>query len=86
VLTTPYLLVDFVDALADHVLDRYQHAMRYFGLLAPSAKRAAVIFALLEQIRRPHLQRLGWANSLRKYFRVDPLVDSHGNPCAGSVG
>jgi hypothetical protein len=80
VMTTHYLIEKFVDALAAHVPDRYRHAMRYFGLLAPRTKHltSAALFALLGQIRRPRPQRLGWANSLRKYFRVDPLVDSHG--------
>ena len=71
-LTTHYLWVDFVDALADHVLDRYQHAMRYFGLLAPSAKRAAVIFALLEQIRRPSSATAGMGKFIAQIFPSRP--------------
>jgi len=34
--TTHYLIEEFVDALAAHVPDRYRHAMRRFGLLAPA--------------------------------------------------
>jgi len=30
---------EFVDTLKDHVPDRFRHAMRYFGLLSPRAKR-----------------------------------------------
>jgi hypothetical protein len=80
VVTTHYLIEEFVDALAAHVPDRYRHAMRYFGLLAPGTKRMtlAALFALLGQNKRPRPQRLGWANSLRKYFGIDPLVDSCG--------
>ena len=29
---------DFVATLAEHVPDRYRHAIRYFGLLAPVQK------------------------------------------------
>ena len=78
--TTRYQIEEFVDALAAHVPDRYRHAMRYFGLLAPGTKRmtSAALFALLGQNKRPRPQRLSWRNSLRKYFGVDPLVDSCG--------
>jgi len=78
--TTHYLLEEFVDALAAQVPDRYRHAMRYFGLLAPGTKHmtSAALFALLGQNKRPRPQRLSWRNSLRKYFGVDPLVDSCG--------
>ena len=40
--------------LSQHVLDRYQHSMRYFGLLAPRAKRttSAAVFLLLGQKQR----------------------------------
>ena len=79
-MTTHYLIEEFVDALATHVPDRYRHAMRRFGLLAPRAQCAtsAALFALLGQKERPRPQRLNWRNSLRKYFGVDPLVDSRG--------
>jgi hypothetical protein len=82
VVTTRYSIMEFIDALAAHVQDRYRHAMRYFGLLAPRTKHttSSAVFALLGQTRRPRPQRLDWANSLRKYFQVDPLVDSHGQP------
>ena len=73
-------LEEFVDALAAQVPERYRHAMRYFGLLAPGTKHmtSTALFALLRQNKRPRPQRLSWRNSLRKYFGVDPLVDSCG--------
>jgi Putative transposase len=77
VVTTRYLIEDFVDALAAHVPDRYRHAMRRFGLLAPRTTSAA-LFLLLGQKQRPRPERMSWRNSLRKYFRIDPLVDSRG--------
>ena len=80
VVTTHYLIEEFVDALAAHVPDRYRHAMRRFGLLAPRAQcvTSAALFALLGQKKRPRPQRLNWRNSMHKYFGVDPLVDSRG--------
>jgi hypothetical protein len=80
VMTTRYLIEEFVDALAAHVPDRYRHAMRRFGLLAPHAQSvtSAALFALLGQKKRPRPKRLNWRNSLHEYFGVDPLVDSRG--------
>ena len=77
---TQYTTAGFVATLADHVPDRYRHAIRYFGLLAPRTKARThdIVFALLGQKRRGKPWRLSWAASLRKYFRVDPLVDRKG--------
>jgi hypothetical protein len=82
VVTTRYPKEKFVDALADHVPDHYQHAIRYFGLLAPRSKGStfAAVFALLGEKRRPRPPRLKWADSLRKHFGINPLVDSAGRP------
>jgi hypothetical protein len=73
-------LQDFVAALAEHIPDRYRHAIRYFGLLAPRARNrtSAAVFALVGQDKRPRPKRLSWQDSLRKYFGVDPLIDSRG--------
>jgi hypothetical protein len=72
----------FVAALGEHVSDHYRHAMHYFGLLAPRSKRItqAALFALLKQLKRPRPARLGWADSLRRDFGINPLIDSHGQP------
>jgi hypothetical protein len=77
-----YTPEEFVATLAEHVPDRYQHAIRYFGLLAPRAKArtSGAVFALLGQQRRPRPRRLGWAFSLRRDFGVDPLIDRRGKP------
>jgi Putative transposase len=73
---------DFVALLAEHIPDRYRHAVRYFGLLAPRSKgrTANAIFLLLGQQRRPRPRRLGWAYSIWRDFSHDPLIDSHGRP------
>jgi Putative transposase/Transposase zinc-binding domain len=72
---------EFVALLSQHVLDRYQHSMRYFGLLAPRTKRltSATVFALLGQHPNPKSPRQRWATSLKKHFGVDPLIDEFGN-------
>jgi hypothetical protein len=71
---------EFVAVLADHVPNRYQHAIRYYGLLAPGSKpkTSAAIFLLLRQQKRSRPRRPSWRHSLRTYFRRDPLIDSHG--------
>ena len=71
----------FVAMLSQHVLDRYQHSMRYFGLLAPRTRSqtSAAVFASLGQLRRPKLHRQRWADSVKRHFGVDPLVDTFGN-------
>lgn len=72
---------EFVDMLSQHILDRYQHSMRYFGFLAPRTKRqtSAALFALLGQPARPRPPRQAWADSLKKHFGVDPLIDEFGH-------
>ena len=79
-LPTRCQLSDFVRLLAPHVPDPYRHSVRYFGLLSPRARgrMQAALFALLGQCIRPRPQRLSWRDSLRKYFGVDPLLDSCG--------
>jgi hypothetical protein len=73
---------EFVALLSPHVLDRYEHSMRYFGLLAPREKRltSAAVFVLLGQHPRPKPPRQRWADSLKRHFGVDPLIDEFGNP------
>jgi Putative transposase/Transposase zinc-binding domain len=73
---------EFVAMLSPHVLDRYQHSMRYYGLLAPRTKTltSAAVFALLGLHQRPKPPRQGWADSLKQHFGVDPLIDEFGNP------
>jgi hypothetical protein len=77
---TRYTIEDFVLALADHVPDRYRHAIRYFGLLAPGAKgrTGPGLFAVLRQPKRRRPLRLSWAESLKREFKRDPLLDSSG--------
>jgi hypothetical protein len=75
-----YSLKDFVDHWAQHIPERYQHAIRSFGLFAPRAlaQTNGAIFALLQQRRRPRPKRRRWADSLRRDFGRDPLLDPKG--------
>jgi hypothetical protein len=77
---TRYSLQGFIATLTHHVPDRYRHAMRYFGLLAPRSKgrTSAAMFVLLGQRKPPRPRRLGWVSLLRKHFGVDPLIDGAG--------
>ena len=72
---------EFIALLSPHVLDRYRHSMRYFGLLAPRTKRqiSGAVFALLSQHQRSKPPRQRWADALKKHFGVDPLTDRFGN-------
>jgi hypothetical protein len=78
---------EFVATLAEHVPDRYRHAIHYFGLLAPRAKVRlwTAVFALLGQQKRSSPRRLSWALSRRSDFGVDPLIDRRGQ-AMGWVG
>jgi hypothetical protein len=73
-------LVEFVAMLAAHILDRYRHGIRHFGLLAPRsiAHTSTSLFLILGQNRRPRPKRLSWSFSLRRDFGIDPLKDSKG--------
>jgi Putative transposase len=74
-------LTEFVGMLSEHVQDRYQHSMRYYGLLAPRTKKltSAALFALLGQNQLPKPPRERWAASLKKHFGIDPLLDEFGD-------
>ena len=76
-----YTLNEFIERLSHHVPERYVNNVRYFGLLAPRTKGRLYdfIFCLLGQHRRSKPKRLPWAKALKKYFGVDPLIDSEGN-------
>jgi hypothetical protein len=78
--TTVYPAREFIARLADQVLDRYRHGIRYFGLLAPQSigKSYEVFLALLGQRRPPRPKRIRWAESIRWTFQRDPLLDSDG--------
>ena len=71
---------EFADRWAQHIPDRYQHAVRSFGLFASRTLRhtSIAVFALLGQVRRPRPKPLPWAYSIRRDFGWDPLLDQRG--------
>jgi hypothetical protein len=73
-------LEEFIDRWAQHIPGRYQHAVRSFGLFAPRALRqtSAAIFAILGQERRPRPKSRPWADSIKRDFGRDPLLDQTG--------
>jgi hypothetical protein len=73
-------LEEFIDRWAQHIPERYQHAVRSFGLFAPRALRqtSAAIFAILGQQRRRRPKPRLWADSLKRDFGQDPLLDETG--------
>jgi Putative transposase/Transposase zinc-binding domain len=73
-------LEEFIDRWAQHIPERYQHAIRNFGLFAPRAlsETSAAIFAILGQERRPRPKPRTWAYSLKRDFGHDPLLDEAG--------
>jgi hypothetical protein len=73
-------LEEFIDRWAQHILKRYQHAVRYFGLFAPRAVRQMfdVIFTAIGHKRRPRPTPPRWADSRKQLSGRDPLLDSTG--------
>jgi periplasmic protein CpxP/Spy len=75
-----YPLEEFIDRWAQHIPERYQHAVRTFGLFAPRAlgQTSAAIFAILGQERKPRPKPRRWADSVKRDFGRDPLLDHTG--------
>ena len=71
---------EFISRLSSQVPDRYRHAVRHFGLLAPRARCGLyqAFFNLLGQVRRPRPRRLSWAERIWMTFGHNPLLDSQG--------
>jgi hypothetical protein len=80
-ITVECSLEEFVDRWAQHIPERYRHTMRHFGLFGPRAisQTSTAILSMLGQEQRPRPKRIRWADSLRRDFGVNPLVDSNGN-------
>lgn len=70
-------LGEFIDRWAQHILKRYQHGVRYFGLFAPRAVTRTIdaIFAATGYKRSPRPKPLRWAESLKQMSGRDPLLD-----------
>lgn len=71
---------EFVDRWAQHIPERYKHAVQYFGLFAPRAvgRTSAAVYAATGQKPRPRPRPLRWAVALKQIFGKDPLLDEKG--------
>jgi hypothetical protein len=71
---------EFIDRWSQHIPDRYQHSVRYFGLFAPRSLRqtSAVVFALIGQKQSPRPKARPWADSIERDFGTNPLLDRMG--------
>jgi Putative transposase len=72
---------EFVERWAQHIPERYTHAVRSFGLFAPREQHLTThaIFAMFGQNRRPRPKPLSWAWLIKHTFGRDPLQDRVGN-------
>ena len=73
-------LEKFIDRWSQHIPAHYQHAVRSFGLFAPRAlgQTSAAIFVILRQERKPRPKPRRWAESIKRDFKHDPLLDHMG--------
>jgi hypothetical protein len=73
-------LGEFLDRWAQHIRERYQHAVRNFRLFSPRALKqtSAAICAILGQIPKPRPKPIPWAVSLKHDFGRDPLLLPNG--------
>jgi hypothetical protein len=73
-------LEEFIDRWTQHIPERYRHAVRSFGLFAPRAlgQTSAAVFAILGQERKPWPKPRRWADSIKRDFGRDPLLDHTG--------
>jgi hypothetical protein len=71
---------EFIDRWIQHLLKRYQHAVRYFGLFAPRVVRQMfdLVFAAIGQNRQPRQTPPRWADSRKQMSGQDPLLDPTG--------
>jgi Putative transposase/Transposase zinc-binding domain len=73
-------LQQFVKRWEQHVPERYQHAVRSFGLFGPRAvgEISAAVMAILKQEPRPRPKPRRWAESIKRDYGRDPLLDDTG--------
>ena len=71
----------FLAAWTQHITERYEHAVRSFGLFAPRAigNSSAAVFAILGQSPRRRPRPASWNLSIKRDFGWDPLIDRQGN-------
>ena len=78
-------LEKLIDLWAQHILKRYKHAVRYFGLFAPRAVNQMFdrIFSAIGCKRQQHPDPPRWANSLKE---ITGRIRSSIQPVSGCIG
>jgi hypothetical protein len=73
-------LENLIDLWAQHILKRYKHAVRYFGLFAPRSVNQMfdLIFTTIGYNRQGRPTPPRWAESLKRMTGRDPLLDLTG--------
>ena len=73
---------EFIDLWAQHIPERYCHAVKYFGLFAPRrwGQVAAAVFTIIGTQQRPRPKRLPWVVAIQELGGPNPLVDYKGQP------
>lgn len=72
---------EFISAWMQHIPDRYEHAVRSFGLFSPRmlGTHPSFLRSVPNQPRkRPQLRPLPWNISIKRDFGWDPLLDPKG--------
>jgi len=72
---------EFLAAWMQHIPERYEHAVRLFGMFAPRAigGSLAALHSILGQCQRRRPRALSWDMSIKRDFGWDPLLDGQGN-------
>jgi hypothetical protein len=72
---------EFLIAWLDHIPERYEHAVRSFGMFAPRkiGDSSAAVSAILGQSPKRRPRPLSWSSSIKRDFGWDPLLDREGN-------
>jgi hypothetical protein len=72
---------EFLAAWTQHIPERYEHAVRSFGLFAPRVigNNSAAVFAILGQSAKRRPKPVSWRVSIIRDFGWDPLLDRQGN-------
>lgn len=71
---------EFIQRWSQHLPEHYKHAVRSFGLFGPRAvgQTFDALFSILGQNRRSRPKPRRWAESIKRDFGRDPLLDSEG--------
>jgi len=75
---------EFLAAWIEHIPERYEHAVRSFGMFAPRTigGSLAAVSAILGQSRKRRPKPVSWSLSIKRDFGWDPLLDRKGNRMA----